>query len=69
MKETLSKFFIGNIVNICAVGEVLETQTNSHPNKTENITAGEKSACQNHVIENNFGDKSRKAVDNAVMIV
>ena len=70
LNETSSNFVISNQTNACAFGdEVLETQTNSHPTKFGRITVVESSVCQSQILENNFDDKIRKTVGNAVMTV
>ena len=47
--------------------ETLESHTNGGNNNMESLIKDENSACQDQILENNFDDKMKKTVDNAVM--
>ena len=70
MNETLNDFVIGNGTNVSAIGiETLAPQTNGHFNNFETIVDGKKSESQNQLMGNNIDNKTRKAVDNAILTV
>ena len=70
MNETSNDFVMGIVTKDGAVGnEILEPQTNSRSNNLGRSTIGETFAGQNQVLEKNFDDKIRRAVDNTVMTV
>ena len=70
LNETLNDLVIGNITNVNVIeNESFESQIDGFFNNAERIVDGEISDCQSQVIGNNFDNKIRKTVDNAVMTV
>ena len=68
--ETLNDFVIGSHTNERVIeNEALEFHSDGRYGNSDRFLDGEVSACQNQVIRNNFDDKIRKAVDNALMTV